>query len=64
MLTKFWGLLNSSGECVARIIVPASNDVRCHLASHAQCAGYRYSGLIIFYCAHFGLADIYDVPVG
>ena len=34
VLTKFWGLLNSSGERVVRIIVSASNDVRCHLGSH------------------------------
>ena len=44
VLTKFWGLLNSSGERVVRIIVSASNDVRCHLESYTPSVGSRYSG--------------------
>ena len=65
VLTKFWGLLNSSGERVARIIVSASNDVRCHLASYAPRVGSRYSGLSYFSAEHIvDLVDIYDVPVG
>ena len=48
VLTKFWGLLNSSGERVVRIIVSASNDVRCHLESYTPRVGSRYSGLNIF----------------
>ena len=47
-LTKFWGLLNSSGERVVRIIVSASNDVRCHLESYTPSVGSRYSGLNLF----------------
>ena len=45
VLTKFWGLLNSSGERVVRIIVSASNDVRCHLESYTPRVGCRYSRL-------------------
>ena len=48
VLTKFGGLLNSSGERVARIIVSASNDVGCHLESYTPRVGSRYSGLNIF----------------
>ena len=44
VLTKFWGLLNSSGERVVRIIVSASNDVRCHLERYTPSVGSRYSG--------------------
>ena len=36
-------------ERVVPILVSASNDVSCHLASYAKRVGSRYSGYNIFY---------------